>query len=77
MCYVQQKPHKLPTHMSDLPGEQLIDLAPSKRELAVAAEIVRQMREMQKRGDAVTIRRGKGDTRHLTRSVEAMHTHFE
>jgi hypothetical protein len=62
--------------MSDLPGEDLIDLAPSPRELAVAAEIVRQSRKMQKRGDAVTIRRGKDDTRHLTRSQEVMHTHF-
>jgi hypothetical protein len=61
--------------MKDLPGEELIDLAPSPRELDVAAEVVRQLRK-QKRGDAVTIRRGKGDTRHLTRSREVMHTHF-
>jgi hypothetical protein len=63
--------------MKDLPGEDLIDLAPSPRELAVAAEIVRQSRKMQKRGDAVTIRRGKGDTRHLTRSQQIMHRHIE
>jgi hypothetical protein len=63
--------------MKDLPGEELIDLGPSPRELAVAAEIVRQSREMQKRGDAVTIRRGKDDTRHVTRSREVTHTHYQ
>lgn len=62
--------------MSDLPGEELIDLKLSRREFKMVAEVVRQSRRME-RGDRVTIRCGKGDTRHLTRSVEAVHTHFE